>query len=401
MNRVGRGLARVGLQPVRFDPERLLEKVRRQEKLEDFGPAGYREGYEILLESLERDARLSPFGRFFAQRQLTELLAHRLRLTDYRRRHPEVASERIERPIFVVGLPRTGTTLLYGLLGADPVHRTALSWEVDDPCPPAQSERYARDPRIARTEKRFEQLRQLAPDLQVIHPIGSLMPQECIVLTASEFLSVRFEMCFDVASYQDWMMTADMAPAYAWHRRFLEHMQSGLRRERWVLKSPGHLGPIDALLAEYPDALIVQTHRDPRKIIPSVASLEYTLRCISTDEQDAARLGEQQLRQWSRQLQSGIDARDRLPQHAAQILDLHFADLTADPLSCVARIYDHFGIGLTAKAEAAMRAYLDENPREKYGAHRYSLEMFGIDPDRVDGAFKGYCERFGVAREQG
>ena len=125
------------------------------------------------------------------------------------------------------------------------------------------------------------------------------MPQECIVLTASEFMSIRFEMCFDVASYQEWLLHEDMTGAYHWHRRFLQHLQSRCRGERWVLKSPGHLGAIDALLAVYPDAMIVQTHRDPKRVVPSVASLEQCGRSIATAEQDAARLGRQQLRAWS------------------------------------------------------------------------------------------------------
>ena len=352
-----------------------------------------------MVDSLERDARLTPFGRFFAKRQLMELLTQRLQLVDARKRIPAISQQRIARPLVVMGLPRTGTTLLYGLLASDPAHRAPLSWEIDDPCPPPRANTYASDKRIRRTERRFEQLRQLAPGFQAIHPIGALLPQECIVLTASAFRSIRFEMCFDVASYQQWLRTADMAPAYAWHRRFLEHLQSHHALERWVVKSPGHLGPVDALLGEYPDAMVVQTHRDPLKVVPSVSSLEYTMRCVASDDVDPVALGQQQLEQWSGFLREGLEARARMPQHANQFLDLHFHEIVADPVGCVARIYDHFGLELSAEAEVRMRDYLAGNPRDAHGTHEYTLDMFGLRRDAVWDAFREYNERFDVRSE--
>jgi len=399
MNRMGGLLTRLRAFPARLEPDALAAEAARATKLDDFGPREYREGFERVVESLERDAALTPFGRFFAKRQLMELLTQRLALVDWRKRHPEVAREQIARPLIVMGLPRTGTTILYGLLAQDPAHRSPLSWEVDDPCPPPESSSYASDPRIARTEKRFEQLRQLAPTFQSIHPIGALLPQECIVLTASAFLSIRFEMCFDVASYQRWIVGADLAPAYRWHRAFLQHLQSRHRGERWVLKSPGHLGPVAAMMAGYPDAMVVQTHRDPRKVVPSVSSLELAMRGVSTERVDTHALGRQQLALWSAYLQQGLDARASLPRHAGQFLDLHFHEIAADPLACVARIYDHFGLALGSDAEARMRAFLAANPRDAHGAHQYTLERFGLAAGEVDAAFKGYCERFGVEPE--
>ena len=399
MNRMGGLLARVGAFPARLEADALLAEAARATGCDDFGPDDFREGYERLVASIERDGRLTPFGRFFGKRQLMELLTQRLQLVDWRKQHAEVAQQRIERPLIVMGLPRTGTTILYGLLAQDPAHRSPLSWEVDDPCPPPEAASYDSDPRIRRTEKRFEQLRRLAPGFQAIHPIGALLPQECIVLTASAFQSIRFEMCFDVASYQRWLVGADMAPAYRWHRGFLEHLQSRHRRERWVLKSPGHLGPVAAMMAEYPDAMVVQTHRDPTRVVPSVSSLEYAMRCVSSDAVDAHALGRQQLRLWSEMLQQGLDARASLPQHEGQFLDLHFHEIAADPVGCVARIYDHFGLSLTAEAEARMRAFAASNPRDAHGAHRYTLAMFGLERADVEAAFKSYCERFGVRPE--
>jgi hypothetical protein len=399
MNRAGGWLARLRLASDRLDLEKLLARARRVTKLDDFGADDHREPLEVLVASLNADAKLNAFGRFFATRQLMELLTQRLQLVEARKRDPAIAAQHLERPLIVMGLPRTGTTLLYGLLAQDPANRSPLSWEVDDPCPPPEAATYHSDSRIEITEKRFEQLRQLAPGFQAIHPIGSLLPQECIVLTASAFRSIRFEMCFDVPGYQEWLKVADMAPAYRWHRHFLEHLQSHHALERWVVKSPGHLGPVDAMMGEYPDAMVVQTHRDPLKVVPSVSSLEYTMRTVSSDAVDPIALGDQQLRLWSTFLNHGMETRDGLVRHAGQFLDLHFREIVADPIGCVARIYDHFGLELSAVAEQRMRAFVASNPRDAHGTHTYTLEMFGLRPDAVRAAFKGYCERFGVEEE--
>ena len=314
-------------------------------------------------------------------------------------RYPEIADEQIRRPIFILGLPRTGTTLLYGLLAEDPAHRAPLSWEVDQPCPPAETASYHSDPRIETSGKRFEQLAQLAPGVQAIHPVGTLMPQECIVITASEFMTIRFEMCFDVSSYQDWFLDQDMHAAYAHHRRFLQHMQSRHAGERWILKSPGHLGPIDALFDTYPDAMVVQTHRDPLRVIPSVASLEYTLRMVASDDVDPVELGRQQLKAWTTLLEQGMAARARHPERERQILDLSMGEIVRDPIACVERIYEHFDLELSDEARSRMERYLALHPKNEFGKHQYSLEAFGLDEAAVNAAFKGYRERFGIERE--
>ena len=399
MNALGRGLARVGARPIDLGERALTRAASKQTGLEDYGDESFRPGFRRLLQSLEEDARLTLFGRFFAKRQLVELLSHRLRLVDWRKRHPEIANEKVARPLFVLGLPRTGTTLLYGMLAEDPAARAPLSWEIDQPDPPPETDTYRTDPRIETTEQRFEQLRQLAPGFQAIHPIGALMPQECIVLMACEFMSIHFEMSFDVAGYQRWLLEQDMSDAYRFHHEFLQHLQWRCPGGHWVLKSPGHLGALDALLACYPDAMIVQTHRDPIRVIPSVSSLEHTMRMVSSDDVDPARLGAQQLHVWKTLLDDCVETRRRRPDLDARIVDLHFDEIVADPMGCVRRVYDRFGLPLSAEAELRMKAYVHDNPREKHGVHRYGLASFGLEQGAVDEAFAGYRERFGVKRE--
>jgi hypothetical protein len=399
MNALGRGLARLDRRPISLDPEDLMGAARRATGLGDFGPPDFRRGLEKLSESLESDGRLTLFGRYFARRQLVELLSHRLQLVRHRARHPEVAREVIRRPLFILGLPRTGTTLLYGMLAEDPANRAPLSWELDDPCPPAETATYETDPRIERTRKRFAHVDRLAPGFQTIHPVGALLPQECIVATASAFMSIRFQMSFDVQSYDEWLLRQDMTPAYAHHRRFLQHMQSRHMNERWILKSPGHLGPIDTLFETYPDAMVVQTHRDPIRVIPSVANLEYTMRLVSSDDVDPARVGRQMMRVWTTLLEQGIDARARHPEREARILDLPMRAIVGDPIACIERIYDHFGLDLSPEARARMERYRTLHPKDEFGVHRYSLEAFGLEADAVRAAFKGYRERFDVEEE--
>ena len=399
LNAVGRGLWRFGVRPISLSESSLLGAAEKATGLSDFGPDSFLEGFRVLIDSLEADARLTLFGRYFARRQLLELLQHRLQLADYRKQFPEIAEEVIREPFFILGLPRTGTTLLYGLMAEDDRIRAPLSWEVDQPIPPAETATYATDPRIEICRKRFEQVGQLAPRFQSIHPVGELMPQECIVLTASEFASLRFEMCFRVDRYQQWLLGHDFTEAYAHHRRFLQHMQFRHKGEHWILKSPGHLGPIDKLFETYPDARVVQTHRDPVRVIPSVANLEFTMRQVSSDEVDPKRLGSEQLEAWASQLDQGVAARARHPERESQILDLSMAEIVRDPMACIERIYGHFRFDLTDAVRQKMRQYLEAHPRDEFGAHRYSLAAFGLEEDAVNARFKGYRERFEIESE--
>lgn len=399
MNAVGRGLARMGVTPISLAEESLMKAATKLAGSSDFGPDTFRPGLRKLLESIESDGRFTLFGRYFARRQLIELLSHRLELTEWRKRRPEIAQQEIRRPLFILGLPRTGTTLLYGLLAEDPANRAPLSWEIDQPSPPAETATYETDPRIATTKARFDQVDQLAPGFQAIHPVGALLPQECIVTTASEFMSIRFQMCFNCESYDDWLLDQDMGPTYAHHKRFLQHMQSRHECERWILKSPGHLGPLDALFETYPDAMIVQTHRDPIRVIPSVAHLEYTMRLVSSDDVDASQVGRQMLSVWSKLLTQGMESRARHPEREKQILDLSMREVVSDPVACVARIYDHFGLELSDEARQRMHRYVELHPKDEFGTHRYSLEAFGLEEEAVNSAFKGYRERFNVDPE--
>jgi len=399
INAAGRLAARLGRRIPSLDEAALLAAARAQTRLDDFGPDGFRDGLRELLHSLETEAELTTLGRISARGQILGLLTNRLQLVDHRKRHPELAGEEIRRPLFVLGLPRTGTTILYGLIAQDPAHRSPLTWEVAFPCPPPEIASYDSDPRIARTDEQFEQLKRLAPGFDSIHPMAARLPQECVAIFAHDFKSVQFEAAFDVPSYQEWLEAQDMAPTYRFHREFLQHLQSRCPGERWVLKTPGHLSSIDALLAEYPDAMIVQTHRDPLAVIGSVSSLECILRGAVSDAIDPHAIGRQQVALWSRQI--AVAMKTRRETHCVDsFYDVHFHGLLADPIECVKKIYAHFALALSDEAEARMRAFLADNARDKHGVHRYALADFGIDPRRAARHFDAYYEEFGIPRSE-
>lgn len=393
INRAGGVARRLGVAPS-LAPRSLLDAATKRTGLDDFGDDSFREGLRVLTASLDAEARLTTIGRLAARQRLTGLLETRLRLVDYRTNHPEVATQRIERPIFVLGLPRTGTTVLYGMLASNPAMRSPASWEVGRPWPPPSGEDDA-DPRIAQADKELEQFRRLAPGIDAIHPMDARLPQECIALQAPEFASYEYPCTFPVPSYWEWLRGHDLHAAYAFERQFLQHLQSGHSGDHWILKTPAHLMWLDVLLDVFPDALLVHTHRNPTAVLASVSSLMHHFRSAMSDAVDKREIGREQLDAWTWALERTMAVRDRLPDD--RVVDVHFADTVSDPVGTVRRVYDHFGLEVTPAVERGVRSYLTDNPRDKHGSHSYSLEEFGLDPGNVDAAFAAYRERFGVS----
>jgi hypothetical protein len=309
-----------------------------------------------------------------------------------------VAKEKIVAPLFIVGLPRTGTTILHGLLEQDPTNRSPLSWEVQFPVPPATPETWETDPRIAEHQKILDQLFKLVPGFAAMHPMGATMPQECVAVFTMCFMSEQLQVQFNVPSYQAWLDEQDMRPTYEFHRHFLQHAQSGgVQGGRWVLKSPAHLHLIETLLDVFPDARIVHTHRDPIKVCASVASLTATLRGASTDAIDLHEIGRQQLDWWAKLIGSSLEQRRRLRHKSEQFFDVKMSETVSDPLDVVRRMYAHFDYPLTDEVEARMLAFMKENTRDKHGSHTYTPEDFGIDPEHDRAPFQEYIDYFGLA----
>ncbi len=341
VNAGGRALARAGYQPVRLDAGDVIAAARRATGLDDFGGEEFREPLRRVVDGCEREARLTAIGRIAARSDIVSLLANRLRLVEDRKRHPAIAGEAIRRPLFILGLPRTGSTLLHHLLARDPRARVAQAWEVMFPSPPPSARSYADDPRIARSERQLRWFGALAPEFKVIHPLGARLALECIAITAPTFLSPRFHTTYRLPSYQAWLETQDLGPAYAFHRQVLQHLQWQSPAGWWVLKAPSHLHSLDALFETYPDARIVQTHRDPAAVLGSVASLTAVLHGAFASRIDRAEIGREVSHRWAAGLERGVEFRGRNPHLGARFLDVHYRELQRDPLAVVRRVYEH------------------------------------------------------------
>ena len=392
-------LNRLGLRLVSLDEQHLLDSARRATGLDDFGEADFREPLRRLLAALESEADLTLLGRIAAHRDLHGLLTNRLRLVEDRKQNPAIAAERIVAPMFIVGLPRTGSTALHHLLAQDPDTRAAQAWEVMYPSPPPTRATYETDPRIARAAAQLRWLDWLAPDFKTIHPVGAQLPLECIAIMSASFLAARFQTTYNVPSYEAWLATQDMRPAYAFHRRFLQHLQWRAPGARWVLKAPSHVFAFDALLDTYPDARILQTHRDPVVAVASVASLSSVLHRAFGRQRHPTRFGHEVTNRWTEGLERSLELRRSGRVSPERIVDVHHHEIAADPMALVRRIYAQFDLPLTAAADTRMRAFLAEHPRNGQGRHEYSAEPFGLDREDLARRFRAYSEHFGVRPE--
>jgi len=395
INKMGGFAQSLGLRVPSLDPDKLIEKARKQTGLSDFGDASFREGLERLVQAFESEAQLSQIGRIGAHRSLVDHLCTRLRLIDYRKRHAQVAQQKIARPLFVLGLPRTGTTIFYELLAQDPAHRCPMSWEVDEPLPPARPETYATDPRIERVEKKLAQLEVLAPGFKAMHEIGARLPQECVAMWASQFWGDVFGAPYHIPSYRYWTLEKGATEAYRWHYHFLQHMQSEYALERWVLKTPPHLAYLNELVAQYHDAAIVWTHRDPMSVIGSLSSLSCTLHSAMSDHIDPVATGQHESEYFSSLLGRGLAQREAMPDRASRFFDVAFKDIITDPVSIIEKMYAHFGFAFSDELRGRMQHYLDNRPREKHGKHQYKLEDYGLSKAKHGPLFSKYCERYG------
>jgi hypothetical protein len=380
-----------------FAEEALLAEARASSGLADFGDESFRAPLRMLLASLREEAPLSATGIAMLRGRILESLVARLRTEDWIRRNPEIEREEIAAPIVVIGQTRTGTTMLQRLLASDPRHHGPLWWEVRFPAPLPGTRWDAPDPRIAIAEAEVAGILAADPEQASIHPWDAQAPDEEIMLLEHSFLSHVPEAFTNVPSYRAWIDQQDWTPAYRTLRRFLQFLQwqkrkRGALRERWVLKTPGHLGYLDTLLRVFPGALVVQTHRDPLQTIPSAASLNRSLWRLSSDAVDDREVARQWLERMAWAVRRCLAAREHIPER--QLADVWFQDALARPLEVVEQIYARFGIALTAEARAAFATWLRDNRRDKRPPHEYTLAEFGLDEARIRSEFAEYRRRF-------
>lgn len=356
------------------------------------------EALGVLLPALENEAQLSILGRWITHRFLGRLLEQRLALDAYVAADPGVLDEQIVEPWFVVGAPRTGTTILYGLLAQDPNHRVPEGWELLRPVPPpALSDDAGIAARLALADTELRTPQAVSSGIATIHEYSGRMPKECLSAMSLVFRSEEFVARYDIPTYEAWLHRVDMRPAYDIHRLVLQVLQRGAPAHRWVLKTPVHQQYLPTLLAVYPDARLSATHRDPLSIIPSVSSLIAQMRSAHSDHVDPAGIGRYHVELYGATLDRFTDQVDGGVLDPARLTNTRHKDFLADPLGLTRGIYDHFGWELTDAAAERMATYLVDHEELKT-AHSYDLASFGLDEAEVRARFSRYATRFGVER---
>ena len=375
----------------------LMDAACRKTGLSDWGNEDFLIPLQILIESYRKDARLNHSGWIRNHELIIHHLCNRLLIQNTINSYPEIRQEQIHHPLFIVGMPRTGTTFLHRLISQDPSNRSPLFWETRNPAPPPDIRTYDTDPRIEHTNNHIKNLHKATPELPSIHLLDARVPEECMLLLANNFVSTFFRLFATIPQYMKWLYQQDMIPTYRYHREQIKILQFRYPTCRWVLKAPEHMFAMQALLSIYPDACIVQTHRDLYQSIPSLCSLLSVNRKSCSDDLDRTDIGKESLYTMKTWTDMCLQARKTIA--ATSIFDLRYEDLIRDPIGMVRNIYDYFGYQFETVFEKRMCEYLAVNRQHKHGVHKYSLEQFGLTVDMVNRTFQTYCDRFKISHE--
>ena len=377
----------------------VREAQQRASGLSNFGDSSWEEPARRLLESLQTEARLHEVGRATMRERVVQMLENRLRAEEHFARHPEIANEEIVRPLAIVGLARTGTTMLHRTIASDPRIFALLWWESRAPAPLLGSFEGS-DPRILSAEAEIAAMIEAVPELMASHPFDAHSPDEEIMLMEHSFYSTNTEAFAHVPSYSEWLDAQDQTPGYEYLKRLLQLLQwhkkkQGSQGKRWVLKTPHHLGFMEHLFATFPDMRVIQTHRDPVETIPSFASLCHNVRLTNSDHVDPLVSAAEWGGRMQRALPRCMEFREG---HPDRFIDIWYEDLLDEPLPQIRRIYDFANLEFTQDAEAAMNRWQIDNQRDKRPSHTYNAEDFGLTEDAIRRNFARYRSQFVESR---
>ena len=372
----------------------VIARACRETGLGPFEEASYHEGLEVLVDQINQCEATTAKSLEIMENEMVSALCNRFRVEDYVLRHPEVLEEKIERPVFVFGIPRTGTTFTNHLLGADPTRRSLLNWEATDSVPPPSSDTLYSDPRCV--DKRAAQERMLKenPDVVIPHWEWADDPTECIFLLAQDFKALSWEARLPMPGFSKWILECDMTSAYEYHKKALQVLQSqapGI----WNLKMPSHSVFAETVRKVYPDARLIWTHRDPYQTFASSCSLNRFTQQVTGIEPDPMYIGDNATRRLGAHLRGAMNAKAALGDDA--IYDLYYRDLMEDPISQMKKLYQWLGDEFTPEIEAAMRHWIDTHPQNQFGKHKYSLDEFGQSRASLEPIFGEYVQRYGLA----
>ncbi|NND66884.1 MAG: sulfotransferase [Halioglobus sp.] len=404
LNSVLAGANVLGLARFRLDLDTLLDEARRETGLADFGDERFLEPLAVLIDATEAQA-LNPIGRFLARANIQRLLQGRLQAEELFRRHPEILERNMPDPVVIVGLARSGTTRLHRLLAADPAFAHLKSWESVYPVPTAESfaarDAGETDPRITQLDQALKAVLYMSPQIASVHPLGTMEVEEEIGLLQHAFSTQLFEVINGVPGFAEWLMTHDQKHAYEYMVRLLK-LVSWFRGDPedkpWVLKSPQHMQDLDALLHVFPTARLVCPHRDPIKVVGSSCSMAWNSLVRDCDNITPQWVGREWLTKTGRMLHKNLKERETLA-GADQQYDVRYADITADWEGALTGVYEFLDRPFTDAAKSGMRTWLNDNRQHKHGAHKYSLEQFGLTAEQVDLELMFYRERFDIPYE--
>jgi hypothetical protein len=374
-----------------FTEEAVLEAARQASGLSDFGDDRFREGLGILLETYDKTAGFNEKGVRRHWRRVVSLLAARLRIEAAFARHPEILERTIERPVYLTGLPRTGTSALFNLLGMDPASRPLLLWEGIFPDPPEDIAPGEPDPRVEALRAHYAQGRAQNPEFTKIHFTDADRPEECVLLLAHSFCDMQMGIEVLMEPYASWFLKQDFHHAYAYYRDLLKMIDWQRPGDRWLLKSPAHVWALDVLIEMFPDVCLIMTHRNPIEVVSSYCSMMDAL-MVAREGFDRRELGPVTLENLALGLERALAVRDATD--PMRFIDVDFDAFVDDSMAEVRRIYAHFSLDLPPDAEATMQAYVDDNPRGKHGDHEHDLDHYGLTPDTIKDRLASYIDRF-------
>lgn len=382
---------------ISMDRNVLLETAVKQTGLSDFGDKDFLEGLDVLLDSLITEADLSKQGVLNAQQAIINTLITKLHLTENEKQIPEITQTPIKKPVFIIGLPRTGSTLLHTLFSYNSSEvRTPALWELLYPATRLDGS-MDEAAMIKAAQQYVDDYYKLAPDFKIIHPLAATWPEECHRLLQTSFKSLIFALRFNVPSYVEWLQKQDMEDAYQIHKKQLQHILWRHPGERLVLKNPFHLWELDAITKVYPDACFVQLHRDPSKMLPSLCSLSATIRVARSTKPDPLGVGNFWVEQMSVALDRMMAFREKAKDNT--FIDVTYSELVQNPNTMLAKICRELNIDYPVDAAARVRLWLDKNRQHKHGIHKYTPEEFGLSQNGIQERFVNYRERFNLPAE--
>ncbi len=377
--------------------DRLHELVAAEVGSNDFGAPDYLSGLRVLLQSMDYDPRFTERGREYAWNTVVGVLRGRAQAIKSMQDNPGFARHAITAPVVITGIPRTGTTALHKLMAVDPQFQGVQTWLLDSPMPRPPRETWESYPAFHKTAAALEARFKAAPGKRAAHNMAAEEVDECCLILRQGFVSNLWTVGWSAATYDAWWQCQSEAPAYRHYYRCLQLIGSNDRDQRWLLKNPGHIDNLDLLFATFPDARVIQTHRDPAKAVPSLCSLLMGLHPVVEEgryQERAHNMLAREVAKWARAVEKAEPVRQA---HADQVLDIVHGDFHRDPMAVIERIYGFIGATLTPAVRAAMQQRIADDPERQHGAHRYDVADFGLTEAEIRERFGDYVGRFGLA----